>query len=152
MVKKEYELAELNVGLTLDTSDNPMMDGFYQNLDKINALAEASPGFVWRLKTASNNATDIKIYDNELAIVNLSVWESKDALFQFVYKSDHKEYVRQRKQWFANWGGPHMVLWWVEKGVRPTSEEAKERLEYLAKNGPSSYAFTFRSMFPVPEE
>ncbi|KAI8584522.1 hypothetical protein K450DRAFT_216746 [Umbelopsis ramanniana AG] len=152
MTKKEYELAQLNVGLTLAKSDDPTMAGFYDNLDRINALAEASPGFVWRLQSDEGNATDIKLFDNELMIVNASVWESKDALFQFVYRSAHKDFVKQRKQWFAQWDGPHMVLWWVEKGVRPTPEEAKARLEYLAKNGPTPHAFTFRSMFPAPDE
>lgn len=152
MTKKVYELAQLNVGLTLAKSDDPSMAGFYDNLDKINALAEASPGFVWRLQSEGGNATDINIFDNEMIIVNSSVWESKDALYEFVYRSAHKEFIKQRRQWFAKWDGPFMVLWWVEKGVRPTPAEAKERLDYLAKNGPTPYAFTFRSMFPAPEE
>jgi hypothetical protein len=152
MVKKEYELAQLNVGLTVANMDDPIMAEFSNNLDNINALAEATPGYVWRLQTEEGNATDIKVYESDLAIVNLSVWKNKEALFDFVYKSNHKDFVRQRRKWFEKWDGPHMALWWVEKGVRPTPLEAKERLEHLAEHGPTPHAFNFRTTYSAPDE
>lgn len=152
MTKTEYQLAQLNVAMSLANMDDPIMAEFANNLDNINALAEGSPGFVWRLQTEEGNATDIKVFENKRAQVNLSVWEDKDSLFNFVYKSNHKDFMKQRRKWFEKWDGPYMALWWVKKGVRPTEFEAKERLEYLAKHGPSPHAFTFRSVYPPPEE
>ncbi|CAM0140431.1 hypothetical protein VKS41_006442 [Umbelopsis sp. WA50703] len=152
MASPKYQLAQVNVGLSLGEMDGPIMAEFKNNLDRINGLAESSPGFVWRLKTDTGNATDIKVYDNDLALVNLSVWEDKDSLFEFVYKTAHKDFIRQRRQWFAKWDGPHMALWWIKRGCYPTGQDAKAKLEYLAEHGPSADAFTFRSVYPPPSE
>ncbi|ORX64380.1 hypothetical protein K493DRAFT_318308, partial [Basidiobolus meristosporus CBS 931.73] len=151
-MEQQYQLAQLNVGNMLAPLEDPIMAGFVQQLDVINGVADASPGFVWRLQTEDGDATTIRIYENELILVNLSVWESKDDLFSFVYRSDHKHVLKQRRQWFERWKGPYTVLWWVKQGHTPTPQEAKERLEYLAQHGDSPHAFSFRKSFPPPSE
>lgn len=150
MTNPKYQLAQVNIALGLADIDDPIMAEFKNNLDKINGLAESSPGYVWRLKSDTGNATDIKVYDNDLLLVNMSVWEDKDSLFEFVYKTAHKDFVRQRRQWFVKGDGPHMALWWIKKGSYPTAQDAKVKLEYLAEHGPSPDAFTFRSYYPPP--
>jgi hypothetical protein len=127
------------------------MEGFRSQLDPINALADRSPGFIWRLQTEDGNATAIRPYDDELMAINMSVWESLDALQQFVYRSAHIGPLRDRKQWFEPMEGPILALWWIPAGHIPTIDDAKERLEHLRQHGPSSYAFTFRAPFPSPD-
>ena len=104
-------LAQMNVGTTLYDLDDTGMAGFMNNLDRINALAEQTPGFVWRLTGDGNNATDIKPSDDPRFIVNMSVWESVEALFDYVYKSDHRSIMVKRREWFAKPEGPYQVLW-----------------------------------------
>jgi len=132
--------------------DDPLLADFMAQLDAVNALAERTPGFVWRLKSDSGNATDIRAFDDPLMIVNMSVWESPDALFAFTYKTAHTKVMNRRKEWFESLPGPHMVLWWVPAGTRPTVEEAKQRLDYLAIHGPTAAAFTFKVRFPAPAD
>ena len=127
------------------------MEGFRSQLDPINALADRSPGFVWRLQTEDGNATAIRPYDDERMAINMSVWESLDALQQFVYRSAHIGPLRDRKQWFEPLDGPVLALWWVPVGQIPTVEEAKARLELLKERGPSPDAFTFRTPFAAPD-
>ena len=128
------------------------MEGFRAQLDPINALADASPGFVWRLQTEDGNATAIRPYDNDdLMAINMSVWESLEALQQFVYKSDHVAPLRDRKRWFEKIDGPILALWWIPAGHIPTVTEARERLADLRQHGPTPHAFTFRSPFPAPD-
>lgn len=138
-----FHLAQLNIARLRYPLDDPRMAGFVNGLAHINALADASPGFVWRLQSDSGNATDVRAFDDEELLVNLSVWESLDALRAYVYRSEHADFLRRRKEWFAPLDGPHQVLWWVEAGHIPTVEEAKARLERLAAEGPSPAAFTF---------
>ena len=145
-----WHIAQMNVGTALHPLDDQRMAGFMGELDRINALAEASPGFVWRLKSDAGNATDIKLTDDPLFIVNMSVWESIDALFGFVYRSAHQGVMQQRRQWFAPPAGPYLVLWWIPAGTLPTPEEGLARLAHLAADGPSAQAFTFRRKFPPP--
>jgi hypothetical protein len=144
-------LAQMNVGTTLYDLDDPGMAGFMNNLDRINALAEQTSGFVWRLTGEGNNATDIKPGDDPRFIVNMSVWESVEALFDYVYKSDHRSIMVKRREWFAKPEGPYQVLWWVREGVPPTVAEGLERLRHLAAHGPTPYAFTFKTAFPAGE-
>jgi Domain of unknown function (DUF3291) len=127
------------------------MYSFMSRLDEINALAERSPGFVWRLQTTEGNATAIRPYEDPMVLVNMSVWESLEQLRQYVYRSDHADFLRQRKQWFEKFDGLYMVMWWILAGHMPTVEEAKERLEHLRANGDSAYAFTFAKPFAAPE-
>jgi uncharacterized protein DUF3291 len=147
-----FHLAQLNIGRIRAAIDDPIMEGFRTQLDPINALADRSPGFVWRLQTEDGNATAIRPFeDDDRMAVNMSVWETLDALQEFVYRSDHVAPLRDRKQWFERIEGPILVLWWVPVGHIPTIEEAKERLQYLKEHGPSPRAFTFRSPFPSPD-
>jgi heme-degrading monooxygenase HmoA len=126
------------------------MAGFKAALEPVNALADKAPGFVWRLQTEGGDATAIRPYENERMIVNMSVWESIEALRAFVYTSGHTSVMRNRKRWFEKLE-TYLVLWWVPAGHEPTIEEAKDRLEQLKRRGPTPYAFTFRTSFAVPD-
>lgn len=147
----DYHIAQINIGRILGEMDSPVMAEFRDNLDRINALAEASPGFVWRLKGDNNNATDIHVYDDPFMIINMSVWDGIDALFAFVYRSDHTPYVSRRKEWFERLTIPMMALWWIPAGHAPTPHEAKAKLEYLEQHGATPHAFTFKQRFTVDE-
>jgi len=129
------------------------MEGFVAKLDEINALADNSPGFIWRLQTAEGNATELRPYDDDLILVNLSVWASLEDLSSYVYamESEHRDVMKQRRSWFQKFDGPYMALWWVPEGHIPTVKEAKERLEHLRTHGVTSYAFTFKQPFPAPD-
>ncbi|RJG04858.1 DUF3291 domain-containing protein [Noviherbaspirillum cavernae] len=140
-------LAQVNIGRARGAMDDPVMAGFVAQLDRINALAEASPGFVWRLKTEEGNATSLQPYADERIIVNLSVWETPEHLRQFVYRSAHTEVLRERKSWFERFGDAYMAMWWIDAGHVPTVEEAKERLRHLQINGESEFAFSFAHLF-----
>jgi hypothetical protein len=145
-----YHLAQFNIARALADLDDPLLADFMAQLDEINALAEESPGFVWRLQTDSGNATDIQVSDDPRLLVNMSVWGSAKALFDYVYKSGHAKVMARRREWFERSGKPYLVLWWVSAGHRPTVEEALERLAELERNGPSPRAFTFKQRFPPP--
>ncbi|MDJ0944530.1 MAG: DUF3291 domain-containing protein [Kiloniellales bacterium] len=145
-----HHLAQLNVGTILHDLEDPRMKGFVDNLERINALAEASPGFLWRLKDEAGDATGIQATEDPRFIVNLSVWESPEALFDFVYRSAHTGIMAQRRQWFARPAEAYQVLWWLPAGEIPTVEAALERLERLRAQGPTPEAFTFKQRFPAP--
>jgi len=145
-----WQLAQLNIGRMRAPIDDPLVQGFVEQLDPINALADAAPGFVWRLQTEEGNATSIHAFDDDLLLVNLSVWDSLEALTDFVYETMHVEVLRRRREWFEVFDGTYLVLWWVPEGHVPTVEEAKERLARLAAEGPTAEAFTFRRPFPAP--
>jgi len=140
-------LAQLNVGLLRAPMDDPLIDGFRTNLEPMNALADASPGYVWRLQDDSGDATGIKVFDDDLEIVNLTVWESAEALADFVYRSGHVEFLRRRREWFEAPSQPITCLWWIAEGTVPTVEDAVARLEHLRAHGPSATAFTIRHRF-----
>lgn len=149
---KTWHLAQLNIGRTVDSLESPALKDFVDNLDRINAMADESPGFVWRLQTDEGNATDIAVDDADpLLIVNLSVWESVDALFGFVYRSDHVSIMKRRREFFEKWDGPFMVLWWVPAGHIPTVDEAMDKLAHLKKAGPTAEAFTFKTPYSPPD-
>lgn len=140
------QLAQLNVARLRAPLDSPVLRDFVDGLDPINALAEASPGFVWRLQTEDGDATAVRAYDDDLVIINLTVWASVEALADFVYRSTHTEFLRRRREWFEKPTEDIYCMWWVEDGVRPTVPEAVERLAHLRAHGPSDFAFTFRSL------
>ena len=146
-----YQLAEINIGTIKGPIDSPVMAEFVANLDRINALAETSPGYVWRLKSDEGNATSIPSPWGPEVIVNMSVWEDVAALNHYVYKTAHVEIMKRRKEWFERMQDAFMVLWWVPNGHRPTVAEAAERLEHLRAHGPSERAFTFRHAYPAPD-
>ena len=144
---KKY-LAQLNISRIIpETMEDPIMADFVAQLDTINALAESSKGFVWRLKGDDNNATNFRPFDDDRVIVNMSVWESAEELMEFVYKSAHTMVMKDRNKWFEKFGKPSMVLWNVEEGHIPTVQEARERLEYFQANGATEFAFDFKNRF-----
>jgi hypothetical protein len=147
-----YHLAEINVGRLRAPVDHPMIADFKDNLDRINALADGMPGFIWRLVGEGNNATDIQPKaDDPLFAVNMSVWSDLDALAGFVYRSAHRDIMRRRREWFERMDEAFLVLWWVPAGHRPTVEEGIARLELLRARGATEEAFTFRNTFPAPD-
>ena len=143
-----FHLAQVNIGRVRAPLDDPIMEGFRTQLDPINALADRTPGFVWRLQTEDGNAMAIRPFADERMAINMSVWESLEALKEYVYKSAHLGPLRDRKQWFEPIEGPIVALWWVPAGHIPTVQEAMERLEWLRERGPSPDAFTFNVHFP----
>ena len=146
-----YELAQLNIGIIRGPMDSPVMAEFAANLERINALAEGSPGFIWRLQTEAGDATAIRPFDNDSMLVNMSVWRDVESLNRYVYHSAHVELMRRRREWFERMREAFMVLWWVSRGHRPTLEEAIARLELLRARGVSAAAFTFREAHPPPD-
>jgi hypothetical protein len=146
----KYQLAQINIGELKAPLDSPELKDFVDNLDRINALAESSPGFVWRLKGDGNDATSLRpLGDN--VIVNMSVWRDVNALRDYVYKSAHVEIMKRRREFFARMGNAYLALWWIPVGHEPTVAEAVEKLEYLRKHGPSPEAFTFGEAFSAPD-
>ena len=148
-----YHLAQANIGRFRAPIESDVMEGFRKQLDPVNALADRSPGFIWRLQTEDGNATAIRPYaGDDLMAINLSVWESLESLQHFVYNTSHVDTLRARKQWFEPIEGPILVLWWVLAGHIPSVTEAQERLAFLKEHGPTPHAFTFRTPFSVPDD
>ena len=145
-----YELAQLNVARMKEPLESPTMADFVANLDRINALAESSPGFLWRLKTEDGNATALRPLGEE-TLVNVSVWKDVASLNKYVYQSAHVEIMRRRKEWFERTREAYVVLWWVPRGHRPDASEAIVKLDLLRAKGPTPEAFTFRQAFPPPD-
>jgi len=147
----KFYLAQINIAKMLAPIDSPVMAEFVANLDKINALAEDSEGFVWRLKGDNNNATSVKIFDDDFLIVNMSVWENTESLFQFVYQTNHVEIFKRRKEWFEKMPEMHMALWYIPAEHLPSVAEATERLNYLRNNGETPFSFSFKKRFSIEE-
>ncbi|HEU0291171.1 MAG TPA: DUF3291 domain-containing protein [Anaerolineales bacterium] len=145
-----YHLAQINIARMLAPIDDPLMAEFVAKLAPVNALGDSSPGFVWRLQTESGDATSIQVYEDDMIIINLTVWESVEALREFVYKGAHHGVLRDRKRWFEKFDGPYYVLWWIPAGHIPSPEEGKQRLDHLRKHGATEYAFSFHDPFPKP--
>jgi len=146
-----YHLAEINIALPVEPLDSPRLAEFVAALDSINALADESPGFLWRLQTEDGDATAIRVLDDERLIVNMSVWETIQALGDYVFRSVHTDFLRRRREWFVPMRESMTVLWWVPAGTVPTVAEPEERLRHLQANGPTAHAFTFRTPFPSPD-
>ena len=148
MSPKRFHLAQVNIAQMRAPLDDPAMEGFVAQLEFINACAESSPGFVWRLQSEAGDATGLVIFEDPTLLINMSVWESTEALY--VYKSAHLKPLQDRKSWFEPMRRPHLVLWWIRQGHEPTIAEAELRLTLLAERGPTSEAFTFKESFPPP--
>jgi hypothetical protein len=146
-----YQLAQINIARGNAPLDSPVMRDFVELLDTVNALAEATPGFVWRLKTDERDATSVRAYDDPLMIVNMSVWSGIEALREYVYRSSHAHAFRRRKEWFAHMTTPSLALWWIPVGHIPTVDEGKVRLDMLETEGATPHAFTFKAAFAPPE-
>ena len=138
-------LAQINVARLAAPIDSPRLAPFVAALDEVNALADRSPGFIWRLVGEGNDATSLRPFPDPDVIVNMSVWTSQDALSAFVYRSDHAPFLRRRREWFASLeGGAAVGLWPVPVDHRPTLGEARARLDHLWAFGPTPYCHGFR--------
>lgn len=142
-----FQLAQINIAKARATMDSDIMKGFVDRLDEINALADKSEGFVWRLQTDEGDATSIQAYDDPMIIVNMSVWQDLESLKNFVYKTVHVDLIRDRSAWFDKITNAHQALWWIPAGHIPTVEQGREKLEILQRQGPSREAFTFAKPF-----
>jgi hypothetical protein len=145
----QHELAQMNVARLRAPIDSPQLADFVAALDRINAVADGSPGFVWRLQDDSGNATALRPLGEDV-IVNMSVWQGAESLQAFVYRGDHAGVMKRRREWFGKMDF-YLVLWWVPRGHRPTVEEGIARLELLRSRGPGPDAFTFGRLFPAPD-
>jgi heme-degrading monooxygenase HmoA len=145
-----HHLAQVNIALLRAPLDGPELAGFVALLEPLNALADRSPGFVWRLQTEDGDATAVRPFDDHRMLVNLSVWESLEALRDFVYASRHLDAMRRRREWFHRLAIPYLALWWVPPGTVPTVAEARRRLELVQRQGPGPDAFTLREPSPPP--
>jgi hypothetical protein len=142
-----HHLAQINIARLIAPIDDPRIASFVAQLEQVNALADRAPGFVWRLQSSSGNATDIPYSDDSFLLVNMSVWESIDALRHYVYTSGHMNVFRDRAKWFERPDKPHYCLWWVPAGHIPTVSEGKERLEHYQQHGATPYSFWFSRHF-----
>jgi hypothetical protein len=152
LVTPGWYLAQINVGRLVAPQGDPRTADFFSALDRINALAEASPGFIWRLQDETGNATSIRPTADPLFAVNMSVWESAEALFEFVYRSSHTPVMARRREFFQRFDGHYQALWWVPAGHRPAVDEGLARLWRLDRYGPTCDAFTFKSRYPAPDK
>ncbi|WP_323845271.1 DUF3291 domain-containing protein [Microbulbifer magnicolonia] len=148
----KFHLAQVNIAAAKGAMDSPVMKGFVDQLERINALADRSPGFVWRLQTEAGDATSLQVFDDERVIVNMSVWRSLAALKSYVYAGEHLAVLKDKKRWFEKMPGPVLALWWIPAGTIPAVEDARRALQTLASRGPTPDAFTFARAFPAPQE
>jgi heme-degrading monooxygenase HmoA len=152
----DYVLAEVNIGRLLAPIDSPLIADFVAALDSVNATADAAPGFVWRLQTEDGNATAVGGFERDAAgagggvVINLSVWESVEALAAYAFGDEHLAVLRRRREWFEKMREAYLVLWWVPRGHIPSVAESEERLHHLRAHGPTPYAFTLKQHFPPP--
>lgn len=145
-----HHLAQVNIAKARYDVADPRMAGFMDNLDPINELGDRSAGFVWRYQTEEGDATATRVFDDPEILLNLTVWESVDALREYVFRTDHVEFLRRRREWFIDSGYPTTTLWWIPVGELPTPIDARRRVEMLQSEGPTIDAFTFASVFPSP--
>jgi heme-degrading monooxygenase HmoA len=144
-----FQLAQYNIGRAKGPLFSSQLADFVAAIDRVNAAAELAPGFVWRLKDESGASSSyVRAYDDERMLVNLSVWESIEALRAYTYSAPHVDIFRRRGEWFEPHDGPGLVLWWIGAGHIPGIEESIRRLERLARHGPTPHAFTFKQSFP----
>jgi hypothetical protein len=144
-----WHLAQVNIAMMRFPLESREMAGFVSALEPINALADRSPGFVWRLQTEQGDATALRVFQDNRILINMSLWASIEALRGYVYESRHLEFMRRRREWFERIADPYLALWWVPAGSIPSIEDAKARLDRLREHGPSPGAFTFRTPFPL---
>jgi hypothetical protein len=145
-----WHLAQINIGRLVAPQGDPRVQPFFDALDRVNALAEENPGFVWRLKGEGNNATDLHPTADPLLIPNMSVWQDAESMFQFVYRSAHTEVMIRRREFFERFDGAFQALWWIEAGTEPTINDGLSRLWHIDRFGPTAHAFTFKKRFPPP--
>jgi hypothetical protein len=147
----DWHLAQINIARLAAPEGDPRVQPFFDALDSVNALAEASPGFIWRLTGEGNNATDLQPTADPLLIVNMSLWTDAESLFDYVYRSAHTPVMGRRRDWFERYDGAYHALWWVPAGTIPTINDGLSKLWHLDRFGPSAQAFTFKARFPAPD-
>ncbi|MBT2365354.1 DUF3291 domain-containing protein [Streptomyces sp. ISL-10] len=147
-----HELAQVNIARLKHPLDSVQLKDFVDNLDPVNAVADAADGFVWRMQDATGNATDMRVFGDDMMMVNMSVWRDTNSLSAFMYQGMHRELLARRNEFFERIQEVMSTLWWVPAGHRPTVREAEERLLYVREHGPTEYAFTLRTSFPPPVE
>ena len=145
----KFQLAQLNIAKMKYPIDSPELRDFVDNLDNINALADDSPGFVWRLQTDEGDATGIDFFGDD-TLVNMSIWKDVESLHSYVYRSAHNKIMSRRKEWFHRVDKAYTVLWWIVAGTIPSLEEARDKLELLILQGPTIEAFSIKHAFPAP--
>ncbi len=153
----DYVIAQVNVGRLVAPLDSPQLADFTANLDPVNAVADAAPGFVWRLQTEDGNSTALRAFEDDAEgadggiLINMSVWETVEALAAFVYGGAHLAVLRRRREWFERLTDIYAAAWWVPRGHIPTIREAEDRVKHLRAHGPTPYAFTLKVHFPAPD-
>ena len=147
----QYHIAQINIGRMVAAIDSEEMSGFVNRLDEINALADQAEGFVWRLQTEDGDATAIRIFEDDMLIINMSVWESIEALHNYTYKTAHAQLIKQRKEWFEKMSSSHMAMWWIPAGHIPTPQEAATKIALINERGVTADVFTFAHRFTVEE-
>lgn len=136
-------LAQVNIAKLVAPHGDPRVAGFFNQVPRINELAEASDGFIWRYEGD---------YPDPLIAFNMSVWKSLEDLRHFVYRSAHVHVLRRKQEWFSPMSSAHMALWWIDENHRPTTDDALAKLESLDTNGPNVDSFTFANPFkPRPD-
>ena len=145
-----FHLAQVNIAKRLAPIDDPIMQDFVNNLDKINAIADKSNGFIWRLQDEDKDEA-VQVFQDDTLLINMSVWENLESLFNYTYKSVHVEVFKRKKEWFSKIKMMHMAFWYVPKGYEPTFQDAKNRLDYINKHGDTPFAFTFKNKFSVKD-
>lgn len=146
----DWHLAQINVGRLVAPPGDQRVAPFFAALARVNAIADQSPGFVWRLQDESGNATGIRPTSDPLFAINMSVWVDADALFAFVYRSAHAPEMARRREYFDRFDGAYQTLWWVRAGHIPSIDEGLARLWKLDRYGPTEHAFTFKARFAAP--
>ncbi len=152
----QHVLAQVNIGRLVAPLDSPQLADFVAWLDPVNAVADTAPGFVWRLQTEDGNSTALRAFSGDAEgadggiLINMSVWESVEALAAFVYGDAHREVLRRRREWFERLTDLYAAAWWMPRGHIPTIVEAEDRLRHLRRHGPTPYAFTLKVHFPPP--
>jgi Domain of unknown function (DUF3291) len=152
----DYVLAQVNIARLRAPLDSPLLADFVADLDPVNATADAAPGFIWRLQTEDGNATSVRAFEWDAAgsagvLVNMSVWESVEALAGFVYSGAHRQVLQRRRRWFERMAEAYTALWWIPRGHVPTAQEAEDRVLHLRESGSTPYAFTLKEHFPPPD-
>ncbi len=153
----DYVIAQVNVGRLAAPLDSAQLAGFVGQLDPVNAVADNAPGFLWRLQTEDGNATALRAFESDAEgadggiLVNMSAWETVEALAAFVYGDAHLAVLRRRREWFERMTMAYSALWWIPRGDVPAITDAEDRVRYLRAHGPTRYAFTLRQYFPPPD-
>lgn len=144
-MNRESHIAQVDIAHTRAPMDDPVMAGFVARLEPLNALADQSPGFVWRVESEEGEVSPVATISGQRVLFNLSVWESIEALEIYIHKSNHVKAVQKTTEWFERPSKSPLELWWIAAGHIPTKPEAERRFESLRQYGPTADAFTFRT-------